>query len=250
MFELFSFCFICSLWSWGNTWTACFSTCVMILHWVECRCARCWTSAANTLEIRLVTLPSPISENWSGWCWAAFPRYAVFVFVIMRVRYNIPVFFLYFYFGYSPESPQAFILRLVSAPSVGLLKYPTNNGAYADRTWCQDGWLGRNDPLTSVPCFVFLSLSPSFSQLDGLLTDRESLPERSKEIRERLRGKGLPSGKMSGTDTHIKHRAIRAEFACCVVKGTFERCGKCCLFRQWFQFLGCQQFMIKRPGSY
>lgn len=41
--------------------------------------------------------------------------------------------------------------------------------------------------------------SPSlfFSQLDGLLTDRESLPERSKEIRERLRGKGLPSGKPS-----------------------------------------------------
>ena len=156
-------------------------------------------------------------------------------------------FFLYFNFGYSPESPQAFILKLVSALSIGLLKYTTNN---ADRIWCQDGWLRRNDPLTSVPCFVFLSLSLSFSQLDGLLTDRESLPERSKEIRERLRGKGLPSGKMSGTDTHIKHRAIRAEFACCVVKGTFERCRKCCLFRQWFQFLACQQFMIKGPGSY
>lgn len=34
-------------------------------------------------------------------------------------------------------------------------------------------------------------------QLDGLLTDRESLPERSKEIRERLRGKGLPSGNVN-----------------------------------------------------
>lgn len=45
---------------------------------------------------------------------------------------------------------------------------------------------------------AFLSLLlPLFFQLDGLLTDRESLPERSKEIRERLRGKGLPSGKMS-----------------------------------------------------
>ncbi|CDQ98783.1 unnamed protein product [Oncorhynchus mykiss] len=38
----------------------------------------------------------------------------------------------------------------------------------------------------------------SLSQLDGLLSqsDRESIPERSKEIRERLRGKGLPSGNM------------------------------------------------------
>ncbi|TRY98648.1 hypothetical protein DNTS_005895 [Danionella cerebrum] len=36
----------------------------------------------------------------------------------------------------------------------------------------------------------------SLSQLDGLLsqTERESIPERSKEIRERLRGKGLPTG--------------------------------------------------------
>lgn len=41
----------------------------------------------------------------------------------------------------------------------------------------------------------------SLSQLDGLLsqTERESLPERSKEIRERLRGKGLPSGKVTLT---------------------------------------------------
>ncbi|KAL0965911.1 hypothetical protein UPYG_G00287730 [Umbra pygmaea] len=37
----------------------------------------------------------------------------------------------------------------------------------------------------------------SLSQLDGLLSksDRESIPERSKEIRERLRGKGLSSGR-------------------------------------------------------
>ncbi|XP_076844930.1 tyrosine-protein phosphatase non-receptor type 13-like [Brachyhypopomus gauderio] len=46
----------------------------------------------------------------------------------------------------------------------------------------------------------------SLSQLDGLLsqTERESLPERSKEIRDRLRGKGLPTDwitfeRLSGT---------------------------------------------------
>uniref|UniRef100_A0A671VDK6 Protein tyrosine phosphatase non-receptor type 13 n=1 Tax=Sparus aurata TaxID=8175 RepID=A0A671VDK6_SPAAU len=60
-------------------------------------------------------------------------------------------------------------------------------------------------PFSYIRKLVRLVLG-SLSQLDGLLTDRESLPERSKEIRERLRGKGLPSGKMSGTDTHIKHR--------------------------------------------
>lgn len=53
---------------------------------------------------------------------------------------------------------------------------------------------------TPVLCFLFCVLHP-FPQLDGLLTDRESLPERSKEIRERLRGKGLPSGKMSCLDS-------------------------------------------------
>lgn len=36
------------------------------------------------------------------------------------------------------------------------------------------------------------------------MTDRESLPERSKEIRERLRGKGLPSGKMRCINIHIE----------------------------------------------
>uniref|UniRef100_A0A8C9Z2Y0 Tyrosine-protein phosphatase non-receptor type 20 n=1 Tax=Sander lucioperca TaxID=283035 RepID=A0A8C9Z2Y0_SANLU len=56
-------------------------------------------------------------------------------------------------------------------------------------------------PFSYIRKLVRLVLG-SLSQLDGLLTDRESLPERSKEIRERLRGKGLPSGKMSCTETH------------------------------------------------
>uniref|UniRef100_A0A672Q2A9 Tyrosine-protein phosphatase non-receptor type 20 n=1 Tax=Sinocyclocheilus grahami TaxID=75366 RepID=A0A672Q2A9_SINGR len=47
----------------------------------------------------------------------------------------------------------------------------------------------------------------SLSQLDGLLSqsERESLPERSKEIRERLRGKGLPAG-----NTHQIHYVKKA----------------------------------------
>lgn len=52
-----------------------------------------------------------------------------------------------------------------------------------------------------VSFYFSLRLVSSFSQLDGLLTDRESLPERSKEIRERLRGKGLPAGKRGYFDT-------------------------------------------------
>ncbi|XP_072310859.1 tyrosine-protein phosphatase non-receptor type 13 [Eucyclogobius newberryi] len=46
----------------------------------------------------------------------------------------------------------------------------------------------------------------SLSQLDGLLTDRESLPERSKEIRERLRGKGLPSGRSAAPRVLERYR--------------------------------------------
>ncbi|CAL9682119.1 unnamed protein product [Knipowitschia caucasica] len=47
----------------------------------------------------------------------------------------------------------------------------------------------------------------SLSQLDGLVTDRESLPERSKEIRERLRGKGLPSGRSAAPRVLERYRA-------------------------------------------
>lgn len=56
-------------------------------------------------------------------------------------------------------------------------------------------------PLFFVFFYFSFCVSHPVPQLDGLLTDRESLPERSKEIRERLRGKGLPSGKMSTFDT-------------------------------------------------
>uniref|UniRef100_A0A8D3C817 Protein tyrosine phosphatase non-receptor type 13 n=1 Tax=Scophthalmus maximus TaxID=52904 RepID=A0A8D3C817_SCOMX len=58
-------------------------------------------------------------------------------------------------------------------------------------------------PFSYIRKLVRLVLG-SLSQLDGLLTDRESLPERSKEIRERLRGKGLPLGKMSCSDMHAR----------------------------------------------
>ncbi|KAL6469591.1 hypothetical protein MHYP_G00207100 [Metynnis hypsauchen] len=47
----------------------------------------------------------------------------------------------------------------------------------------------------------------SLSQLDGLLsqTERESLPERSREIRDRLRGKGLPAGKhQTSLNAHMR----------------------------------------------
>ncbi|XP_055009730.1 tyrosine-protein phosphatase non-receptor type 13 isoform X3 [Boleophthalmus pectinirostris] len=53
----------------------------------------------------------------------------------------------------------------------------------------------------------------SLSQLDGLLTDRESLPERSKEIRERLRGKGLPSGRSAAPRVLERYRARTQEQA-------------------------------------
>ncbi|KAJ3605309.1 hypothetical protein NHX12_027358 [Muraenolepis orangiensis] len=49
--------------------------------------------------------------------------------------------------------------------------------------------------------------------LDGLLTDRESLPERSKEIRERLRGKGLPSGRGAASRVLERYRVRTQEQA-------------------------------------
>uniref|UniRef100_A0A672Z2N5 Protein tyrosine phosphatase non-receptor type 13 n=1 Tax=Sphaeramia orbicularis TaxID=375764 RepID=A0A672Z2N5_9TELE len=62
-------------------------------------------------------------------------------------------------------------------------------------------------PFSYVRKLVRLVLG-SLSQLDGLLTDRESLPERSKEIRERLRGKGLPSGKMSCISSTLRGTGV------------------------------------------
>ncbi|XP_030624009.1 tyrosine-protein phosphatase non-receptor type 13 [Chanos chanos] len=55
----------------------------------------------------------------------------------------------------------------------------------------------------------------SLSQLDGLLsqTERESLPERSKEIRERLRGKGLPAGRSAAHRVLERYRARTQEQA-------------------------------------
>ncbi|XP_076613627.1 tyrosine-protein phosphatase non-receptor type 13 isoform X2 [Chaetodon auriga] len=65
-------------------------------------------------------------------------------------------------------------------------------------------------PLTYIRKLVRLVLG-SLSQLDGLLTDRESLPERSKEIRERLRGKGLPSGRSAAPRVLERYRARTQE---------------------------------------
>ncbi|TSK72179.1 Tyrosine-protein phosphatase non-receptor type 13 [Bagarius yarrelli] len=55
----------------------------------------------------------------------------------------------------------------------------------------------------------------SLSQLDGLLsqTERDSLPERSKEIRERLRGKGLPPGRSAAHRVLERYRARSQEQA-------------------------------------
>nr|XP_023684421.1 tyrosine-protein phosphatase non-receptor type 13 isoform X2 [Paramormyrops kingsleyae] len=55
----------------------------------------------------------------------------------------------------------------------------------------------------------------SLSQLDGLLSksERESLPERSKEIRERLRGKGLPTGRSAAPRVLERYRSRTQEQA-------------------------------------
>ncbi|KAF7670466.1 hypothetical protein LDENG_00124820 [Lucifuga dentata] len=65
-------------------------------------------------------------------------------------------------------------------------------------------------PFTYIRKLVRLVLG-SLSQLDGLLTDRESLPERSKEIRERLRGKGLPAGRSAAPRVLERYRARSQE---------------------------------------
>lgn len=110
---------------------------------------------------------------------------------------NIPVFPLYFdcWPGKAP-------LQAVSAPfkQKCLLKGTTDNRELV----LTELHVRMDGPSNS------LSLFSAASQLDGLLTDRESLSERSKEIREKLRGKGLPAGKTSHTsNTHlyIKHQA-------------------------------------------
>ncbi|XP_038589327.1 tyrosine-protein phosphatase non-receptor type 13 isoform X2 [Micropterus salmoides] len=65
-------------------------------------------------------------------------------------------------------------------------------------------------PFSYIRKLVRLVLG-SLSQLDGLLTDRESLPERSKEIRERLRGKGLPTGRSAAPRVLERYRARTQE---------------------------------------
>ncbi|XP_043952121.1 tyrosine-protein phosphatase non-receptor type 13 [Gambusia affinis] len=67
-------------------------------------------------------------------------------------------------------------------------------------------------PFSYIRKLVRLVLG-SLSQLDGLLTDRESLPERSKEIRERLRGKGLPSGRSAAPRVLERYKARTQEQA-------------------------------------
>ncbi|XP_061118518.1 tyrosine-protein phosphatase non-receptor type 13 isoform X3 [Conger conger] len=69
-------------------------------------------------------------------------------------------------------------------------------------------------PFAYVRRLVRLVLG-SLSQLDGLLskTERESLPERSKEIRERLRGKGLPAGRSAASRVLERYRTRTQEQA-------------------------------------
>ncbi|XP_041741271.1 tyrosine-protein phosphatase non-receptor type 13 isoform X2 [Coregonus clupeaformis] len=98
---------------------------------------------------------------------------------------------------------------------------------------CDDGTLSRMSVLTVMDaCSTHIrnsSCEPSFthirklvrlvlgslSQLDGLLSqsDRESIPERSKEIRERLRGKGLPSGRSAAPRVLERYKARSQEQA-------------------------------------
>lgn len=84
-------------------------------------------------------------------------------------------------------------------------------------------------PSCFSPLFLisFYFSLPFFSQLDGLLTDRESLPERSKEIRERLRGKGLPSGKRGSFDTFCHSSGWRTRLSlmrCVMIMVSFRLC--------------------------
>uniref|UniRef100_A0A3B3D762 Protein tyrosine phosphatase non-receptor type 13 n=1 Tax=Oryzias melastigma TaxID=30732 RepID=A0A3B3D762_ORYME len=65
-------------------------------------------------------------------------------------------------------------------------------------------------PFSYIRKLVRLVLG-SLSQLDGLVTDRESLPERSKEIRERLRGKGLPAGRSAAPRVLERYKARNQE---------------------------------------
>lgn len=128
----------------------------MMLHWVECRCARCWTSAANTLETPIATLPSPISENWSGWCLAVFPRYTVFFF-LCRSDTTLSIFIL----GICQKVCTSGVMCKLKDDypfhqnTVGWFNYTTDNEAHADRTWFQDGWLSCIFP--PGLCFFFLS---------------------------------------------------------------------------------------------
>lgn len=177
-------CLLCSLWSWGSIWTACFWTCATMLRWVEFRCARCWTSAANTLGTPLATLPSPTSENWSDWYWEAYPRYVPHFFDVEQLEHS-EIFSLFLPYHFIPGNEGW-------------------NNSYVFSCFFFPCCLHSVLFFTPVLCFS-CCLSHSFPQLDGLLTDRESLPERSKEIRERLRGKGLPSGKMSSFDQISKY---------------------------------------------
>lgn len=92
-------CVLCSLWSWGSTWTACSSTCATMLLWVGSRCARCWTSAANTSGTPPATPPSPTSENWSDWSWEAYPRSAPCLFDVEHLGHS-GIFSLFFFLPY------------------------------------------------------------------------------------------------------------------------------------------------------
>lgn len=68
-----------------------------MLLWVEFRCARCWTSAANTLGTPLAIPPSPTSENWSDWYWEAYPRYVPLLFDVEQLEHSWILSFFFFY---------------------------------------------------------------------------------------------------------------------------------------------------------
>uniref|UniRef100_A0AAZ3R5Z5 Tyrosine-protein phosphatase non-receptor type 20 n=1 Tax=Oncorhynchus tshawytscha TaxID=74940 RepID=A0AAZ3R5Z5_ONCTS len=91
---------------------------------------------------------------------------------------------------------------------------------------CDDTTLSRMSVLTVMDaCSTHIrnsSCEPSFTHIRKLVrlvlgslsqSDRESIPERSKEIRERLRGKGLPSGRSAAPRVLERYKARSQEQA-------------------------------------
>uniref|UniRef100_A0AAZ3SPN9 Tyrosine-protein phosphatase non-receptor type 13 n=1 Tax=Oncorhynchus tshawytscha TaxID=74940 RepID=A0AAZ3SPN9_ONCTS len=94
-----------------------------------------------------------------------------------------------------------------------LLLMPSGSISFTDENVTQQDLRAFTAP--EVLEGVTLSSLSDIEKLDGLLSqsDRESIPERSKEIRERLRGKGLPSGRSAAPRVLERYKARSQEQA-------------------------------------